>query len=119
MNTDNNTKELTKEQVAVNTTKPQRRYLNKDTFKGGKVRLYSCDVLTGKLEKVVPKKEYRRNTKTNVIQVFEYIEPTPNLFYLTAKNSQEAKELFERQFKEMAEKLEAQENENGESSNNA
>lgn len=86
----------------------KKAYLNEDSFKNGK-KLFCCDVLTGKVTKVKPKKDYFKHQNTGVITKKLYVMTSPNLFYLMAEDMENAKESFQKQFDEMAKELESKE----------
>lgn len=82
-----------------------RKYLKKETFFGGR-KLFSCNVMTGQVERVKIMHTYSKDKKTGSRTKLFYINPIKEKLYLTANNLSIAKVLFEVQFAEMAEELE-------------
>lgn len=93
------------EQVKEAKEELKKAYLNDSTFKDGK-KLFCCDILTGKVKRVKPKKDYFRHKKTGVITKKLYVMTSPNLYYLTADSLVSARDNFEKQFNEMAKEIE-------------
>ena len=86
---------------------PIEVFLDSSSFSKGK-KLYSCDVLTGKVQRVIPKKSKHKNPKTGSLENKFSVMSTDNLFFLTATSLENAKDNFEEQFKEMDETLREQ-----------
>lgn len=84
--------------------KKEIRYLDKKSISGAK-KMFKCDVLTGIIKRAEVKKQHFKNTKTGVITVEHYIEVDPKEFYVSARNSQDAKEQFDKIFFEIEQKI--------------
>ena len=90
--------------------KKEIRYLNKASISGGN-KMFKCDVMTGIITAVKPKKQYFRVNKSSPITVEPYIEVAQNEFYVSARNKEDAKGKFEAIFFDIEKKI-AEEGEN-------
>ena len=99
--------EITKEEPKKE-PKQEKVYLNTKALKGK--FLFCCDILTGEVSIVKPKKEKHRPKNANGTLgkkvVKQYVITTPNLFYLSGYSLKEARDSFQKQFDEMAKSLE-------------
>lgn len=102
-----NTDELiTDEEKAIKELPLTKMIIAKGAMSNG-LNVYQCCAITGRLSKVKPKKEHTKDEKGQLKTIY-YHMATANLCFLSARNIQEAKELFEKQFQEQADKLEEQ-----------
>lgn len=76
------------------------RYVDKIHLQG-KNKLYSCNVVTGKMEHIKLKKQYFRATKTGAITVELYFEVMPATYYIIAEGVKDAIVRFQKIFDEL------------------
>jgi hypothetical protein len=84
--------------------KKEIRYLSKASI-SGKNKMFKCDVLTGKVSRIKPQKQYFENTKTKVVTAEFYIEVEQNEFYTSAVSIEDAKSKFGEIFFDIEKKI--------------